>query len=295
MYFREAKVMCFINSFGIIGGDKRQLYCAKSIADDGCSVFLSGFDKTESLMGLNNVDTETLAQRCEALILPLPVTTDGININTPLSDKKIRIDEDFVRLFDNKPIFCGMKNKLKSGYELFKDTQLYDYSERDEFAVENAVPTSEGAIELAMHEYDGTINSSGCLVTGYGRIGRVLSDMLRGLGAKVSVSARKQKDLAFIRAKGMQALPTYNLSGNYDIIFNTVPYLVFDAHTLARIATGALVIDLASSPGGVDFNAAKRLSIKAIHALSIPGKSAPKAAGIIIKNAVYNIIEEEAL
>ena len=287
--------MCFINSFGIIGGDKRQLYCAKSIADDGCSVFLSGFDKAENLMGLQNVDTGILAQRCEALILPLPVTTDGININTPLSDKKIRIDEDFVRLFDSKPIFCGMKNKLKSGYELFKDVQLYDYSERDEFAVENAVPTSEGAIELAMHEYDGTINGSRCLVTGYGRIGRVLSDMLTGLGAKVCVSARKQKDLAFIRAKGMQALPTYNLSGNYDIIFNTVPYLVFDAHTLARIATGALVIDLASSPGGVDFNAAKRLSIKAIHALSIPGKSAPKAAGIIIKNAVYNIIEEEAL
>ncbi|MDD6489924.1 MAG: dipicolinate synthase subunit DpsA [Clostridia bacterium] len=287
--------MCFINSFGIIGGDKRQLYCAKSIADDGCSVFLSGFDKAENLMGLHNVDTEILAQRCEALILPLPVTTDGININTPLSDKKIRIDEDFVRLFDNKPIFCGMKNKLKSGYELFRDVQLYDYGERDEFAVENAVPTSEGAIELAMHEYDGTVNGSRCLVTGYGRIGRVLSDMLTGLGAKVSVSARKQKDLAFIRAKGMQALPTYNLSGNYDLIFNTVPSLVFDAHTLAKVATSALVIDLASLPGGVDFDGAERLSIKAIHALSIPGKSAPKAEGIIIKNAVYNIIEEEAL
>ena len=287
--------MCFINSFGIIGGDKRQLYCAKSIADDGCNVFLSGFDKSENLMGLQNTDTEFLAQHCEALILPLPVTTDGININTPLSDKKIRINEDFIRLFDNKPIFCGMKNKLKSCYELFRNTQLYDYSERDEFAVENAVPTSEGAIEIAMHEYDGTVNGARCLVTGYGRIGRVLSDMLTGIGAKVCVSARKQKDLAFIRAKGMQAMPTSKLVGNYDIIFNTVPYLVFDAHTLARIATGALVIDLASLPGGVDFNAAKRMSIKAIHALSIPGKSAPKAAGIIIKNAVYNIIEEEGL
>ena len=287
--------MCFINSFGIIGGDKRQLYCARSIADDGCSVFLSGFDKSDSLMGLQNVDAEFLAQRCEALILPLPVTTDGININTPLSDKKIRIDDSFIRLFDNKPIFCGMKNKLKSRYDLFKDIQLYDYSERDEFAVENAVPTSEGAIELAMHEYDGTINGARCLVTGYGRIGRVLSDMLIGIGAKVWVSARKKKDLAFIRAKGMNALPTSNLSGNFDIIFNTVPYLVFDAHTLAKVAAGALVIDLASLPGGVDFEAAKRLSIKAVHALSIPGKSAPKAAGIIIKNAVYNIIEEEAL
>lgn len=287
--------MFFINSFGIIGGDKRQLYCARSIADDGCNVFVSGFDKADMLMGLKNTDIETVAKRCEALILPLPVTTDGIHINTPLSNHKIKIDTDFIRLFDNKPIFCGMKNKLKPIYDLWKDSNLYDYGERDEFAVENAVPTSEGAIELAMHEYDGTINGARCLVTGYGRVGRVLSDMLCGIGAKVWVSARKQKDLAFIRAKGMQALLTSKLSGNFDIIFNTVPSLVFDAHTLAKNAMGAIVIDLASIPGGVDFEAAERLSIKALHALSIPGRVAPKAAGIIIKNAVYNIIEEEEL
>ena len=71
--------------------------------------------------------------------------------------------------------------------------------------------------------------------------------------------------------------------------------MVFDAHTLARTAVNALVIDLASAPGGVDYEAAKRLSIKAVHALSLPGKAAPKSAGIIIKNAVYNMIREEKL
>lgn len=287
--------MFFINSFGIIGGDKRQLYCARSIADDGCSVLLSGFDKCGNLMGLENTDIETLAKRSEAIILPLPVTTDGVYLNTPLSDKKIRIDAELAGLLRDKPIFCGMKSKLMTNYNLWSTSRIYDYGEREEFAVENAVPTSEGAIELAMHEYDGTINGSRCLVAGYGRIGRVLSDMLYGLGAKVYVAARKQKDLAFIRAKGMNGVSFGNLAGSYDIIFNTVPHLVFDSHTLARTATGAIVIDLASLPGGVDFDAAKRLSVKAIHALSIPGKVAPKAAGIIIRNAVYNIIEEEEL
>lgn len=287
--------MFFINSFGIIGGDKRQLYCARSIADDGCSVLLSGFNRSNDLMGLENTDIETLIKRSEAIILPLPVTTDGIYINTPLSDKKVRIDAELAGMFADKPVFCGMKNRLMTTHDLWKKSRLYDYGEREEFAVENAVPTSEGAIELAMHEYDGTINGARCLVAGYGRIGRVLSDMLYGLGAKVYVGARKQKDLAFIRAKGMTAVNFGNLAGNYDIIFNTVPHLVFDAHTLAKSAMGAIVIDLASLPGGVDFDAAKRLSIRAIHALSIPGKVAPKAAGIIIKNAVYNIIEEEEL
>ncbi|MBQ3929220.1 MAG: dipicolinate synthase [Clostridia bacterium] len=146
-----------------------------------------------------------------------------------------------------------------------------------------------------MREYEGTINSSRCLVAGYGRIGRILSQMLRGLGANVTVSARKYSDLAYIRSCGMKAVVTGDFGSGYDIIFNTIPELIFDSHTLAGSACGALVIDLASLPGGVDFDAAKRLNIKAIRALSLPGRSAPQTSGIIIKNAVYNIIREENL
>ena len=71
--------------------------------------------------------------------------------------------------------------------------------------------------------------------------------------------------------------------------------MILNAHILAKTALNALVIDLASMPGGVDFSAAKRLNIKTVHALSLPGKVAPKSSGIIIKNAVYNIIREENL
>ena len=144
-------------------------------------------------------------------------------------------------------------------------------------------------------EYDGTVNNSKCLVAGYGRIGRVLSDILSGLGADVTVSARNLRDIEFIKARGFHAVFTNNLTGKYDIIFNTIPCMIFDSHTLAKVASNALVIDLASMPGGVDFNSAERLGIKAVHALSLPGKVAPKTSGIIIKNAVYNIIREEKL
>lgn len=54
-----------------------------------------------------------------------------------------------------------------------------------------------------------------------------------------------------------------------------------------------MVIDLASAPGGVDFEAASRRGIKSIQALSIPGKVAPKTAGSIIKSTIYDIINEE--
>ncbi len=274
-----------INSFAVAGGDKRQVYCGRSIAEDGYSVYYCGLEKS----GVANEETKDAIKKCDAVILPLPCTRDGVLLNTPLSDKTIRLDEIY-SILGSKPLFCGMSEKLP-----FRGDMIFDYSKREEFAVENAVPTSEGAIETAMREYDGTINGSRCLVAGYGRIGRVLSSQLKALGADVTVSARKLRDIAFIRAAGMKAISTSNIQGSYDLIFNTVPHLVFDAQTLARTASKAVVIDLASMPGGVDIDGAERLSIKSVHALSLPGKAAPKTSGIIIKNAVYNIIREERL
>ena len=278
--------MCDINSFGIIGGDKRQLYCGDSIGGDGYSVSYCGFGDSS---GHPVTDLQELIRRSDALILPLPCTRDGVTVSTPLSEEKILL-EDVFSLAGNKPVFCGMKHKLKT-----TGGRIFDYSIREDFAVANAVPTAEGAIGVAIKEYDGVICGSSCLVTGYGRIGRVLSSMLRGMGADVAVSARKQGDLAFIRAAGMKAVRSDELHGKYDLIFNTVPFMLFDARTLAKTAVGALLIDLASLPGGVDLKAAGRLSVKTVQALSLPGKTAPKASGIIIKNAVYNIIEEENL
>ncbi len=281
--------MTKINSFGIIGGDKRQLYCGKSAAGDGYRISIYGFEKCSETMGLHSGELSDIMDTADAFILPLPVSKDGVTLHAPLAEKTIPLEELFGGI-GKRPVFCGMKSRIA-----YSGLQLFDYSEREEFAVANAVATSEGAVETAMLEYDGTVNGSRCLVTGYGRIGKILADMLHGLGADVTVSARSLKDLAYIRAKGFRAIETGNLQGRYDMIFNTVPCMVLDAHTLARIAADALVIDLASLPGGVGFKAAQRLSIKTVHALSLPGKVAPKTSGIIIKNAVYNIIREEHL
>ena len=91
----------------------------------------------------------------------------------------------------------------------------------------------------------------------------------------------------------MKSISSLSLGSEYDLIFNTVPAQLFDALTLAKIASEAIVIDLASLPGGVDDKAAERMNIKVLHALSLPGKAAPKTAGIIIKNAVYNMLKED--
>ena len=119
--------------------------------------------------------------------------------------------------------------------------------------------------------------------------------MLRSLGAKVTVSARKPSDLAWIELAGAKAVRTDELYklGEFNIIFNIVPAKIFTPILLAKIAMNAVVIDLASGEGGVDKYAAERMGITHIHALSLPGKAAPKTAGEIIKNTIYHILEED--
>lgn len=289
--------MINIDTFGIIGGDKRQLSAGRMIMSEGYTVNLSCFEDLENLLtDFSNVMSFNECALCsDVIILPLPLTKDGVTLNTPFCKKRIQLNDDFAKMFRGKKVFCPIKEKLIKTSHFWKDAEVYEFLNREEMQVCNAVPTAEGAIEIAMHEYEGTVNSSKCLITGYGRIGKVLADMLAGLGAKVYVSARSKEALEWIRLKGYTPIEHKNLinSSEFDIIFNTVPAKIIDSHIMAKIATNALIIDLSSLPGGVDFDSAKRMGIKVIHALSLPGKVAPKTSGEIIKNTIFNILEEE--
>ena len=71
-----------------------------------------------------------------------------------------------------------------------------------------------------------------------------------------------------------------------------MPEIVLDFNCLSKISSDCLIIDLASSPGGVDIETAARLDRNVISALSLPGKVAPDTAGDIVKTTIGNILEE---
>lgn len=160
----------------------------------------------------------------------------------------------------------------------------------------NAPPTAEGAIQLALENLPITLHASRVLVIGYGRIGKILADRLRGLGAFVSVAARRYEQLAWAEVDGHAAQRLGDIAGwlcGYDLVLNTVPARVLTAELLADLKSGCLVIDVASKPGGVDLEAARRLGVPVIWALSLPGKVAPVTAGRAIQQTVYHILREE--
>ena len=130
---------------------------------------------------------------------------------------------------------------------------------------------------------------------GYGKIGKILSKDLYGMGAQTYAAARKYADLAMIEGHGYEPLPIGILESgisDFDIIFNTIPALILDDKILSKVRKDALIIDLASKPGGVDFEAAKRYGLRVIWALGLPGKIAPITSGAIIKDTIMNIINE---
>ncbi len=281
----------------IIGGDRRQAHLASLLHKDGHDISVLALDLAKieiPVKKLKTIDSGACAADC--IILPLPVQSDEDDVlNAPLCKNRYRLTELFSAMRSGQTVVAGRIPHTLFELAGRRGIRLYDYLEREEFAVLNAVPTAEGAIQVAMENTSSTLHGSRCLVIGYGRIGKILAFRLSGAGANVVISARKCSDLAWISAYGFEGLNTEKLSGalgGFDIVFNTAPHKILGESLLSELKDGALVIDLASMPGGVDFDAASGLGIRAIHALSLPGKVAPHSSGSIVKSTIYNILEE---
>ncbi len=285
-------------SFGIIGGDMRQYYLAESLLKDGFEVMIFGFEKvTEKSDNFKKLPLSEVINLSDYIILPVPITRDQKIINAPFSDGTIDIDNKLLNSFENKKIFGGIiippiENHVKNNKFLF-----YDYYEEN-FVMENAFLTAEGAIKVFLGNSLKSINKSRCLVLGYGRIGKCLCKILKNFGASVTATARNAKDKRLIEQNGYDFYDTNKLINNqnlpcYDVVFNTVPAVILDKNILKKLSSDVMIIDLASLPGGIDKHAAKALNIRLFHELGIPGKYFPKSAGEIIKKTIYKIIKEE--
>jgi dipicolinate synthase subunit A len=186
----------------------------------------------------------------------------------------------------------GIQKEFKRQMEMNNITCI-DLMELDEVSLLNAIPTAEGAILKAMELTDITMHGANIMVLGFGRVAKILLDKLKGLNANVFCAARKKKDLAHITALGYNVVEINNMLdciGKMDIIFNTIPTFILDERSLNKVSKETVIVDLASSPGGVDFDVAKKLGIKAVLELGIPTKIAPKSAASYLKQSIDNVI-----
>lgn len=183
--------------YTILGGDKRSLELGKLLKKDGNQLCFFGFENLDEFKD-SQISLKESIEYADVIIGPLPFTTDNMNINAPFSTELIEINKVLDFMSDKQAIIGG---KLSATHEKklgYMNLTFDDYFKREEMQVLNAVPTAEGAIQIAMEEMPITLHSSNVIVFGYGRIGEVLSKMLYGIGANVYVEARNYTDLAWI-------------------------------------------------------------------------------------------------
>ena len=206
------------NKISVIGGDMRQLYMAKELSQYNSEIYTYGLpnDKCE---GINIFCCNSLEQSisyADSIILPLPTTKDNSAVISPLSDETILID-DIIRFTKDtgKLIFIGkasaeLTNKLSQN-----GIRAIDYFADERLNIKNAMLTAEGAIATAIMETNFSIHGSECLVTGYGRIAKILSRLLSAMGAHVMVAARNPNDVAWAEINGYNAIKIEEIGNHH--------------------------------------------------------------------------------
>ncbi len=219
--------------------------------------------------------TEEDYKKGDILILPTPMTDDKVHVK----GTDIKISE-----------LSAFKGRILGGIVPKEYPFIKDYFKQEEVEILNAVPTAEGAIEIAIKETDITLSSSKMLISGFGRISKILSKMLKGFDCETKIAVRNPVQAAYIKALGFEPCDICNMPTDCDIYINTVPALVFDRTLVGKLEKSPLIIDLASKPGGCDFEACKEFGIKTVHALSLPSKCAPSSAGQILYESIKKMI-----
>lgn len=282
-----------IKNIAVIGGDLRIVKLVEMLEKENYVISTYGLENAKDITTKCN-SIEECIKYADIVLGPLPLSSNGEYINTPFSENKIAID-DLLNNIEGKTFIAGSIKQEVYDKINGKNITVFDIVKREELAVLNAISTAEGAIQIAINETPRNVHGNNVLVLGFGRIGKVLSKMLDGIGAKVACEARKTTDLAWIKAYGYEPINLIELKEHlhkFDIIINTIPYIVLTKEMLQEVKEDALIIDLASNPGGVDRNAIKELGIKFNWALSLPGKVAPITSAEFMKETLLNMFKE---
>lgn len=279
----------------ILGGDAREIFLAKHLAGIGLIVKAIGLPATGESITVYSSLAEAL-EGAKAVILPVPGISDEGKLYGPFLEKPVFITEkDFSCLAKDTPLLVGTAKPLLKKIAFRLRLNLIEFLSLDEVAILNSIPSAEGAVQLAMEKMPITIHGSESFVLGFGRTGMTLAQLLVAMGAKTTVIARNPAQRA--RASQMNCR-TFDFSklpfliSQADVIFNTVPAQIVDESLLKRASPQVLIIDIASAPGGIDFEAAKLLGIQAILAPGLPGKVAPDTAGRILAEVIPRLLAE---
>ena len=242
-------------------------------------IFIPGDDARMQLLkeeALARGHMLTDAAHCNAGVLPLP-------------DSGSAVDAVLTEDGHGKLLLHGRLSTSQAETLLSRGWTLKNIQEDDAYIQKNALITAEGAIFAAMQQVDFTLRDAPCAVVGYGRIARELTRLLLAMGAQVQVAARRESARLQAALAGAQVCSTERMPEAFhgiQILFNTVPSQIITGQVLSALSPGALVIELASPPYGLDMELARSMGLRVLLESGVPGRYAPRTAAKLLMNHI---------
>ncbi|MCD7826747.1 MAG: hypothetical protein LUH14_12420 [Clostridiaceae bacterium] len=256
------------------GPDKRNQYLREYLADHGYQTILP-----ETVLSTQE-SLQIASEEERSLLLLLPVAASK------------ELLDSIKKFITRRHIVIG-GNLPKDFLSYCREQQIdcIDYLNLPGTAMLNAVATAEGSICEAILASEINLQQSQCLILGFGKCGEILADKLHALNAYVSISTRNPEARAKALAYGYQLHGQHSSYSQYDFIFNTAPAPVINRNIIDQLKKECIIIDIASKPGGTDFDYCVQKGITAKHCLSLPGKYAPKTSAKLIYNQLEPILK----
>ena len=268
--------------FWILGGDERNRWAAE---------YLCGIGHEVHTFGVPGCSDEPMPLYMERTVLPFPSFQGALLRGV----SAIPIEEILHRVDGDSTIFGGLIGTWARAFA-HRKARVFDLYGSEPLTTANAVPTAEGAICLATEHSPITLHGANCLVLGYGRVGKILAAKLQALSAHVTVALRKAADQALAEALGLATdqICVYSRGlTQYDFVFNTVPAEVLTGEQMACLRKDCVLLELASAPGGFSRTQCEALGLTCCHAPGLPGKFAPKTAGILYAQSILTLLQKE--
>jgi dipicolinate synthase subunit A len=282
----------------MVGGDARELEILRLLLRAGAALRACGLPAgAEAILGVPQAATvEEATAGADVLLGPIPFMAMDESMFAPASPRKLFITQEALR--DMRPDGLLIVGKASGGLKALADQagiRVREYDSDEELTVLRSAAIAEGAIRIAIENTAITLHGARVLVVGFGKMGATLGRMLYDLRARCTAVARNPVQLARAQDLGLEPAPLDRIAEvlpHVDVVFSTVPFPLLDGARLALLPPHAVIVDLAAPPGGVDFDEARRLGLKAIWARGL-GSRAPISVGRSQWKGVRRLILED--
>ena len=197
--------------------------------------------------------------------------------------------EDALTVQNVKCVFGGMFDEKWRLFLTENQIPYVDFMKSEEVVEKNAEITAEAVIAEILQLSSYSIKGQKIMVTGFGACAKPIAEKLRALGGNIIITARSESARRAAKEAGYEVFD-FNTWGNgigkVRTVVNTVPSLVITEDIIRKMSKETVVLDIASRPGGTDFECAKEQGISAKLALGLPGIYSTKSSASAYKEAM---------